>query len=96
MSDSMQYDAADPEGDLVLLVGSEATPIRVSSRVLSLASPVFAAMLGPNFAEAQPLSDNVSREWTVSLPDDDLHAMQRLCRFLHSRIRITSKFLADS
>lgn len=81
---------ADPEGDLVLLVGPEETAIRVSSKVLSLASPVFVAMLGPNFAEGKPLSERDSRGWTVSLPDDNLAAMELLCQALHYKLKFSA------
>ena len=79
---------ADPDGDLVLKVGSgdEVTLIRVQSKVLRLASPVFAAMLSPRFAEGQALEDSkaiVDSTTTIDLPDDDPTAMSFLCRTLH-------------
>ena len=72
----------DPAGDLLLQIGSEEnqTQLRVSSKVLSLASPVFAAMLSPRFAEGQKPSE---KEWTVSLPDDDAEALSAVCRAIH-------------
>ena len=78
----------DPAGDLVLKVGSgdEATLIRVHSKVLSLASPVFAAMLSPRFAEGKTLEDNkgtVDSPTAINLPDDDPEAMSLICRILH-------------
>ena len=78
----------DPAGDLVLKLGSgeEVTLIRVHSQVLSLASPVFAAMLSPRFAEGQTLEDNkglVDSTTTIDLPDDDPMAMSLLCKILH-------------
>ncbi len=79
---------ADPAGDLVLKVGSgeEATLIRVQSKVLGLASPVFAAMLSPRFAEGQNLEDNkkmVDATTTIDLPNDDPASMSLLCKILH-------------
>lgn len=43
----------DPEGDIVLIVGQDdnATDLRVSSKALSLASPVFGALFKPKFRE---------------------------------------------
>ena len=81
---------ADPAGDLVLKVGSgdEVTLIRVHSRVLSLASPVFAAMLSPRFAEGQVLENSkamVDSTTIINLPDDDPTAMILLCKTLHFR-----------
>ena len=78
----------DPAGDIVLKLGSgdEATLIRVHSKVLSLASPVFAAMLSPRFAEGKALEDNkgmADSTTTIDLPDDDPEAMSLICRVLH-------------
>ena len=79
---------ADPDGDLLLKLGSgdEVTLIRVHSKVLSLVSPVFAAMLSPRFAEGQALEDSkamVDSTTTIDLPDDDPTAMSLLCQILH-------------
>lgn len=72
---------ADPAGDLMLLVGPDKALIRASSKVLSLASPVFAKMLGPHFPEGGSLSEQGSLgnsavcSTKVTLPDDDPEAM---------------------
>ncbi|MCJ1453530.1 hypothetical protein MMC28_003877 [Mycoblastus sanguinarius] len=79
---------ADPAGDLVLLIGleDEQKSVRVSSKVLTLASPVFAAMLSPRFAEGHALSDkNNESVPSISLPDDDPEAVIWLCNALHFR-----------
>lgn len=55
--------------------------LRASSKVLSLASPVFAAMLGPKFMTNGGLS--VVDPPQIPLPDDDLDAMTLLCFALH-------------
>ena len=78
----------DPGGDLVLKLGPVDEPIliRVSSKVLSLASPVFAAMLSPRFAEGQALDDikgMVDSTTTIDLPDDNPNAMSVICKTLH-------------
>ena len=76
----------DPTGDLILLVGSKdkSKSIQVSSKVLSLASPVFAAMLGPRFAEGQALpATKPSSPITLTLPEDDSEAMVWFCQTIH-------------
>lgn len=81
MADLLPLDI-DPAGDLALSVGSEEQKksMRVSSKTLSLASPVLAAMLDPRFAEGQ---ESGHKDWTVSLPDDDQEAMSYICLALH-------------
>jgi hypothetical protein len=44
----------DPAGDMILKV--DKTTLLVNSKVLSIASPVFRAMLGPNFQEGVSLT----------------------------------------
>lgn len=81
--DSQRKDP-DPNGDLILSIGVEEMPVRVSSKTLSLASPVLAAMLKPNFAEGQVLSNTKTNEVaTIRLPDDDPEAMLWLCKAFH-------------
>lgn len=78
---------ADPEGDLVLSIGSkEQQPIRVSSKVLKLASPVFAALLSPRFAEGCVLPEADTSKSTIStipFPEDDCVAMVWIFHALH-------------
>lgn len=76
---------ADPNGDVILLVGGTENPqsIRASSKILSLASPVFAAMLGPNFLEGSKLS--TAQPYRLHLPEDDAEAIVWLCLVLHYR-----------
>ena len=79
----------DPAGDLVLEIGPDSQMIQVHSKVLSLASPVFAAMLSPKFAEGA-LGDNKSSNGSpaaICLPDDDFEAMSWLCGALHFQKR---------
>ncbi|KAL6715638.1 hypothetical protein ACLMJK_006599 [Lecanora helva] len=79
----------DPSGDLVLILGdpSEQTYIRVSSKILSIASPVLAAMLGPKYAEGNTLSTTGSLELT--LPEDDPEAMVWVCNIVHLKQSFT-------
>lgn len=44
----------DSSGDLILKLGK--TSLKVSSKVLSVASPVFRVMFGPHFQEGESLS----------------------------------------
>ena len=74
----------DPDGDLILLLNG--CELRVSSKVLSLTSSVFKAMLGPNFAEGNPLPAGEVRR--ISLPDDDTTAMCGICSILHYRLEL--------
>ena len=73
----------------MLLVGPDKELIRASSKVLSLASPVFARMLGPHFAEGQSLLEKCSLgnsaacPTEVTLPDDDPEAMILFCDTIH-------------
>ena len=80
----------DLAGDLMLLVGPDKELIiRASSKVLSLASPVFARMLCPHFAEGRSLSKKGSLgksavcSTEVTLPDDDPEAMVLFCDTVH-------------
>ena len=86
----LSLDDADPAGDLLLVLETDKdgkptqSSIRVSSKVLSLASPVFAAMLSPRFAEGQALLTSTSTDTpSISLPDDNSEAMIWLCKALH-------------
>lgn len=78
---SAQMIEADPMGDVILLLGNGSVGVRASSRVLSLASPVFAAMLGNQWLGDKSLS--TTEPATVPLPDDHIGAITRLCRVLH-------------
>ena len=77
---------ADPAGDLVLVVGSgdNQTSIRASSKVLSLASPVLAAMFSPRrFMEGIALSSSTPPD--IHLPDDDPETVTMFCHLVHFR-----------
>lgn len=77
---------ADPAGDLVLVIGSgdSRRSIRASSKVLSLASPVLAAMFSPHrFLEGTALSPSNPPE--ISLPEDDPEAVTMFCHLVHFR-----------
>lgn len=70
----------DPTGDVIFLVAST-TKLRVSSKILSLASPAFASMLSERFTEGQNLSVDSPPE--IPLPDDDAETAGLLFLVLH-------------
>lgn len=80
---------ADPNGDILLVVGpsDSAASLRISSKVLSLASPVFVVLFSRKFdggrsAMATPTSSEPHR---IALPEDDPEAMVVVCHALHFR-----------
>lgn len=77
---------ADRAGDLVLVIGSgeNQRSIRASSKALSLASPVLAAMFSPSrFSEGSALSS--SNPPQIYLPEDDPEAVTMFCHLVHFR-----------
>jgi hypothetical protein len=60
------------DGDLILFVRNGTLELRVHSLLLKMNSPVFRAMLGPNWLEGQSLS-NISENspGNLDLSDDD-------------------------
>lgn len=79
------YLSLDDTGDVFLLVRNHlsSTEMRflVSSKVLRLASPVFAGMFDSGFRESQDLQ--ASERPTVPLGDDDSASMETILRILH-------------
>lgn len=76
----------DKNGDVLFeLSKDDATKshLLVSSKVLSLASLVFAAMFTHGFCEGENLSSSSPR--LIPLPDDDPAALTLLCKILHFR-----------
>ena len=59
------------------------TYIRASSAVLKTFSPVFAALLGPNYKEGGRLESQSQME--IPIPDDDPEALIMLLNILHMR-----------
>lgn len=85
-SSSQTIDHICQAGDIVFEVGENENQRRmlVSSIVLRLAAPAFAALLGPHFREGRDLS-NSQLPLTVPLPDDKPEAMADLLHLLHYR-----------
>ena len=70
----------DPEGDLYLEVGT--LLLLVSSKILSLASPVFDKMLNSRFKEGLINQQDWGKPRIV-LPADDEKGIELVCRILH-------------
>ncbi|RMD39276.1 hypothetical protein DV735_g5852, partial [Chaetothyriales sp. CBS 134920] len=70
-----------PEGDVILVLGQPEFRLRVDSILLKRHSPVFRAMLGPNFSEGQGLSSSSPKD--IALPDDDPDAMRAICAIMY-------------
>lgn len=84
------YNSIDADGDLILILTKPKNPqvaythSRVSSKHMTLASPVFKAMLAPNvFQEGTILA--TTGKVTVPLPDDDIDAFTILLYIIHAR-----------
>lgn len=73
-----KMDIIADEGDLILAVGNEKKKkkMRVSSVILSMASPVSKALLGPHFREGQRLRNGTS-PIEILLPDDSSESLQK-------------------
>ena len=81
----MSVIAIDKAGDVLLELTKAGAPdcdtLQVSSKVLTLVSPVFAAMFNGRFRESQRNLDGSFAP--VKLLDDDPAAMTLLCNILH-------------
>jgi hypothetical protein len=76
----------DPDGDLILRVGSgtaaEITEFQVCSAALRRNSPVFKSMLYGPWTESKP-PENSESQWVVHLPDDDRSGMEIILDIVH-------------
>ena len=82
----------DPAGDVILTVGSEEyyhARLRVSSKVLSLASPAFAAMVSPKWSDSANKASS-SEPQQILLPEDSPLTMEWICQILHFRKDIST------
>lgn len=73
----------DPQGDVVINTSTEGFSLLVSSKILSLASPVFAAMFSPHFREGNSLATAASAPITIDLLEDAPAALENICNVLH-------------
>ncbi|CZR52490.1 uncharacterized protein PAC_02367 [Phialocephala subalpina] len=75
----------DPNHDIVLRLNGY--DLLVSSKVLSLASPVFEAMFKPHFKEGVEHHLQLGEPLIIPLPEDDLEATTLFCQITHHRSR---------
>jgi len=78
----------DSAGEIILVVGGTSAKVSllVSSKVLTVVSPIFNAMLGPNFREGKELAESTpSAVFEMELSEDGPKAMKLLCLMAHSR-----------
>ena len=78
-----QLNSAAINGDVLLDL--EHGRIPVQSDVLTRASPVFKAMLGPNSSEGQE-PRSAANPKIIALEDDDIESMTTLCILLHKDV----------
>lgn len=81
---TMDIEELDLDGNVVLVVEGEslcAKKFLVSSKVLGLASPVFAALFSRNFSEGNRIIEGNRPE--IMLKDDDPETMRQILRTLH-------------
>ncbi|RTE81067.1 hypothetical protein BHE90_004424 [Fusarium euwallaceae] len=71
-----------PDGDVILVVGPKKIKIQLSSHLLSSTSPVFAAMLGPNFREGNLLRESQGPV-EIALPADNAKALWHIYNVLY-------------
>lgn len=71
----------NPTGDVIVEIGEER--VRVSSKVMSLASPVFRAMFNSGFKEGLTAQTTTSFPSAISLSDDDFTAFVYLSKVTH-------------
>ncbi|KAJ9195795.1 hypothetical protein DTO164E3_6630 [Paecilomyces variotii] len=84
LEDGTEIEKLDAEGDVTLVVGGNTMSPRqflVSSKVLSLASPVFAKLFGPHFLEGSQMAKHGNV--TIYLDEDDAKGMGIILGILH-------------
>ena len=82
--DTLDVEEFDHVGDVVLIVEDKSQNIAkflVSSKVLALASPVFAALFSQNFSEGGRIIEGDRPE--ITLRDDDPAVMRQILGILH-------------
>ena len=76
----VQREEIDAEGDVLLV--ADTRELLVNSKILTLASPVFKAMLSSKFREGNTIRSS-QQPLVVPLPEDDPDAMEVLLNSLH-------------
>ncbi|KAF7593478.1 hypothetical protein BBP40_011484 [Aspergillus hancockii] len=75
----MTIQVIDPEGDIIIECGGNGDMFRVSSKILSTASPVFYVMFKPHFKEGAAMVAGSIEPVVIALPEDDPVAFLTLC-----------------
>lgn len=83
-----------PDGDVILIVGSDKVKLRVHSVFLRTASKTFSAMFNPLWKEGDSLGQEGPLE--LPLPDDDASALQMICNLIHHQDKFVPQSLAPS
>ena len=97
--DILDVEKLDYVGDVVLIVEGESpntAKFLVSSKIMSLASPVFAALFSQNFSEGGQLIEGNRPE--ITFRDDDPAVMRQILGILHYKDpgdEINAKMLAN-
>jgi hypothetical protein len=88
MTEHATLTTIDPDGDvwLELAKGDSKVRLRVSSNVLRLVSPVFAAMFKFAFKEGIGLAQHSLAVPVIPLPEDDPDIFTLLCKVVHYQI----------
>jgi hypothetical protein len=81
----MSQETIDPNHDVILHV--DGVNLLVSSKILSLVSPVFAAMFKPHFIEGIKHHSQQEQQHVIPLPEDDLDATTLFCQVTHFQSR---------
>jgi hypothetical protein len=91
MSGETSFLSIDPDGDITLEFSRSGarTHLQVSSKILSLASPVFARMFKSQFAEGLNNHPTSANSVVIPLPDEDEEAFTVICNALHYRMGST-------
>ncbi|KAL3480882.1 hypothetical protein BJX99DRAFT_254209 [Aspergillus californicus] len=79
----MPYNIIDPYGDIIIDCSGKG--FRVSSKALSLASPVFRAMFLPRFKEGIIVASNPTDLPVIELPGDHSKPFRLFCNAAHHR-----------
>ena len=83
----------DPSGDILIYL-QEDMILRISSKVLAIASKVFSAMFQKGFQVGNILAETGSG--IVELPDDDPKAIHALCLLLHHHHPLSIPYVVDA
>ncbi|KAI1040025.1 hypothetical protein LB505_006030 [Fusarium chuoi] len=72
-----------PDGDIILVVGSDKKKLLVKSVLLMAVSKPFSVMLGPNWKEGHDMRYHHNGPFELTLPEDNATAMEIICSVIH-------------